>query len=74
MKKITPKNRTNSKNNDEIQLLTKSTMLCMISAGSHHAINTIGLTSDLITQAVESTNDSSAATPGNGAGLRPPFN
>lgn len=74
MKKTTPKNRINPKNNDEMQLLTKSTMLCMISAGSHHTINTIGLTSDLITQAVESTNDPSAATPGNGAGLRPPFN
>lgn len=74
MKKITTANSINPKINNEIQTLTKDTILCMISAGSHHAINTTGLTSDRITQAVESTNDSSAATPGNGAGLRPPFN
>lgn len=73
MKKNTTKNSINPKNNNGIQLLTKNTILCMISAGSNRSMNT-GFTSDLITQAVEFTNDASAATPGNGAGLRPPFN
>ncbi len=44
MKKITTANSINPKINNEIQTLTKDTILCMISAGSHHAINTTGLT------------------------------
>jgi hypothetical protein len=74
MKKITAENRNPLKNNQKVELIANKALLLLISAGSNNSINTSGVTCELITQAFESISNSSQSIPGNGAGLRPPFN
>jgi hypothetical protein len=73
MKKTTAKINSLIENIMQPHLLTDKSLLSLVSAGSQKSTNTAAFSADAITQAVESTSDTSPPTPGNGAGLRPPF-